>query len=269
REIHIGCPDEEAAARMLQFAKDETKPWFAVLHLANTHYPYRVDPALQPYTPHDDSPFEGDDSTPLKNQIRNSVLLQERTMASFYADLKKLPAFDDTVTVFVSDHGEQLREHGALFHLNSLFEEEVRIPGFVEAGKDALTDEQRAALAGFHDRRTYGQDINASMLDLLGAFDARGTFPNGARLTGRSLFRPIPAADPVVAMSTVSGVWYGDRPVYGVMEGETKLLSNGGPWWCFDLAHDPKEQARKPADACPPELNEAAKQRFPDVQTSK
>ncbi len=190
-------------------------------------------------------------------------------MASFYSDLKKLPSFDDTVTIFVSDHGEQLREHGALFHLNSLFDEEVRIPGFVEAGKGALTDEQRAAIASFHDRRTYGQDINASLLDLLGAFDARATFPNGARLTGRSIFRPIPDGEPVVAMSTVSGVWYGDRPVYGVEEGEKKLVSTGGPWSCFDLAIDPKEKIRMPVDRCPAAMSEAAATRFPDIEKPK
>ena len=265
QEIHIGCPDEEAAGRMLRFAKEETGPWFAVLHLANTHYPYRVDPNLQPFAPHDDSPFEGQNSEPLRNQIRNSVLFQERTMASFYSELRKLPSFDDTVTIFVSDHGEQLREHGALFHLNSLFDEEIRIPGFVFAGKTALSRDQRKALGTFHDRRTYGEDINASVLDLLGAFDARGTFPNGALLTGRSIFRPAPAAEPIVAMSTVSGVWYGDRPVYGVEQGERKLLAGGGPWVCLDLTTDPLEKHILPASACPPEMLQVATQKFPGV----
>ena len=32
-------------------------PYFAVLHLSNTHWPYRVDPALQPFEPHDASPY--------------------------------------------------------------------------------------------------------------------------------------------------------------------------------------------------------------------
>ena len=265
QEIHIGCPDEEAAARMLRFAKEESGPWFAVLHLANTHYPYRVDPNLQPYTPHDDSPFETGSSEPLRNQIRNSVLFQERTMASFYSELRKLPSFDDTVTLFVSDHGEQLREHGALFHLNSLFEEEIHIPGFVFAGKNGLNDDQRTALAGFRDRRVYGEDINASVLDLLGAFDARASFPNGQLLRGRSIFRPAPAEEPIVAMSTVSGVWLGDRPVYGVMQGEKKLLTAGAPWACFDLTSDPAEKHPLAASACPAEMLTVANERFPDA----
>ena len=130
--MHLGAPDENATARMLDFVRTLRKeapdrPYFAVLHLSNTHWPYRVDPAYQPLSPHDASPFG---PTPARlNHYRNSVALQARTVSSFLKGLRALPGWDDTVVVFVSDHGEEFREHGANYHLSSLYEEQVRIPG--------------------------------------------------------------------------------------------------------------------------------------------
>ncbi len=61
---HLGAPDENATARLLAFIRDTQAtspgaPYFATLHLSNTHWPYRVDPALQPFEPHDPSPWSG------------------------------------------------------------------------------------------------------------------------------------------------------------------------------------------------------------------
>ena len=86
---HIGAPDENATARLLSFVKGEVPPgtpYFAVLHLSNTHWPYRVDEALQPFEPHDASPMS--DNELMHNHYRNSVLLQERTMADLVRALR-------------------------------------------------------------------------------------------------------------------------------------------------------------------------------------
>src|SRR5208337_5010113 len=100
-------------------------PYFAVLHLSNTHWPYRVADDLQPFTPHDASPVG--DNAAMHNHYLNSVLMQERTVAEMLLQVRGLPGWDDTAVVFLSDHGEQFREHGGLYHLSSLFEEQVRV----------------------------------------------------------------------------------------------------------------------------------------------
>ncbi|MGH7272377.1 MAG: sulfatase-like hydrolase/transferase, partial [Polyangiaceae bacterium] len=152
---HIGAPDENATARMLAFVRDvpPAVPYFAVLHLSNTHWPYRVDPALQPFAPHDASAMAP--VAQLHNHYRNSVLLQERTVASFLRALHALPSWQDTVVLFVSDHGEEFREHGGMYHLTTLFDEQVRVPGWLEAGPLALGIVQRFALATWNRRRTF------------------------------------------------------------------------------------------------------------------
>jgi hypothetical protein len=240
---HLGAPDENATARMLDFVRALRRdapatPYFATLHLSNTHWPYRVDPALQPFSPHDASPFG--DTHARMNHYLNSVTLQSRTVGAFLRELRALPGWDDTVVVFVSDHGEEFREHGANYHLTNLFEEQVRIPGWLLAGDHALGSGDRQALAAWAPRRTFTRDLHATLLDLLSVFDARGTFPFADRLLGRSLLRAPDADEPIVPLSTASGVWEADITRYGVMQGD--LLVVGGPratWRCYDARQDP------------------------------
>jgi glucan phosphoethanolaminetransferase (alkaline phosphatase superfamily) len=243
-DAHVGAPDENATERLLSFVRGEVPqgvPYFAVLHLSNTHWPYRVDPALQPFEPHDASPMA--DVALLHNHYRNSVLLQERTVTSMLRALRATPGWDDTVVVFLSDHGEEFREHGGLYHLSSLFEEEVRVPGWLVAGDRALSAEQRSALASWEARRTYTQDVNATLLDVMGVLGARATLPFADRLGGRSLIRPPPPGEPRMLLSTASGVWEPDDAKYGVMQGDVfAVRSAGGVWWCFDLRVDPEER---------------------------
>jgi hypothetical protein len=243
---HIGAPDENATARLVSFLHDvpAATPYFAVLHLSNTHWPYRVADDLQPFTPHDASPVG--DNTAMHNHYLNSVLMQERTVADMLRQIRALPGWDDTAVVFLSDHGEQFREHGGLYHLSSLFEEQVRVPGFLVAGEHALDTTQRDALATWARRRTYSQDVHATLLDLLGVLDQRSVMPFADQLTGRSLLRPATPDEPMVLMSTASGVWEPDDAKFGVMKGEMLAVrSAAGPWWCYDVRTDPFERLGK------------------------
>jgi arylsulfatase A-like enzyme len=242
---HLGAPDENATARMLDFVRDLRKaapatPYFATLHLSNTHWPYRVDPALQPYSPHDASPFG--DTHARMNHYLNSVALQSRTVRAFLEQLRALPGWDETVVVFVSDHGEEFREHGGNYHLSNLFDEQVRIPGWLLAGERALAPAERRALAEWAPRRTYTRDVHATLLDLLSVFDARAGFPFADRLLGRTLLRPPAPDEPAVPLSTASGVWEPDITRYGVTQGD--MLVIGGPrapWRCYDSREDPTQ----------------------------
>src|SRR5207253_4582315 len=111
---------------------------------------------------------------------------QERTVSQMIEELRKMPRWDDTILVFVSDHGEQFGEHGGLYHLFTVFEEEIRIPGFVVAGRNVLFEENRAALRTFDGKRTFLVDVSATIIDLFGLGDRRPSLPFGDRLHGRS-----------------------------------------------------------------------------------
>jgi membrane-anchored protein YejM (alkaline phosphatase superfamily) len=232
-QLQIGAPDERATDRMLRFAQEVPSgtPYFAVLHLSNTHMPYRVDPALQPFVPHSDDPLG--DIEAFHNHYSNAVHLQERTVATFLRGLRALPAWDDTVVVFLSDHGEQFRERGGLYHIHSLYDEEVRVPGWLVGGPRAIDEEARASIRSWAGHRTWSQDIHATIVDLLGVSKARNDLPFAKDIAGRSLLRPRGHTDePTVLLSTSTGVWEADDPKYGVMRKERLLVGSVTSTWC-------------------------------------
>jgi hypothetical protein len=257
----LGAPDERAAEAMLRFVREVPAgmPYFAVLHLSNTHAPYRVDPALQPYGPHSADPFGSIEA--FRDQDRNAVLLQERTVAAFVRELRARADWDDTAIVFLSDHGEQFREHGGLYHNHSLYEEELRIPGWLIAGEHALGSGQRASLLALGSRRTYMQDVHETVVDLLGLEDARVQLPLAGLVTGRSLLRPL-GRDPTVLLATSTAVWEPDDARFGATAGERALIGAPGSWECFDTERDPHERHALGDGACA-DLLELVRQRFP------
>ena len=248
KNAQLGAPDELASARMLDFVRDTDAPYFAVLHFSNTHSPDRTDPALLPFVPESTDPTGPTEL--FHAHYLNSVALQERTLAAFLTEVRKLPSWNDTVVVFLSDHGEDFREHGRLYHIKTLFDEEVRVPGWIAAGPRALEDGQLRALRALGMRRTYSEDVNATIVDLLGVEAEHPQLPFAALTTGRSLLRaPLP---PFMALlSTETAVWLPDEPQYGVMDdGHLLAASAVSPWQCYNLLADPGEVHPQPAASC-------------------
>ena len=240
----------------------EATPYFAVLHLSNTHAPYRVDPGLLPFVPESPDPIGG--VAAFHNRYRDAVRLQERTVAALLRDLEAMPRWDDTVVVFLSDHGEEFREHGGIYHNHSLYDEDLRVPGWMIAGAHAMDDKERAAVATYAGSRTYTQDVHETLVDLLGLEVQRGALPFAQLVTGRSLLRPR-SREPAALLATSTSVWEPDDARFGVMQG-TKLVvgASTGAWSCFDLVLDPREKAPRPATQCA-DLLDIAKSSFADV----
>jgi len=247
----IGSPDERATEALLGFVRGVPAgaPWFAVLHLSNTHAPYRVDPAMQPFAPHSDDPLG--DVAAFHNQQRNSVALQERTVAQMLRELRARADWSDTAVLLLSDHGEQFREHGGLYHNHSLYEEELRVPGWIVAGDHVLDEGQRQSLRGYASRRTYTQDVHETVVDLLGVEEARASLPLAALVKGRSLLRPY-AGDPTVVLATTTSVWEADDSRYGATRGERALVGYPRAWQCFDTLRDPEERQPLSVTSCGP-----------------
>ncbi len=165
--------------------------------------------------------------------------------------MRAMPGWDDTALLFVSDHGEQFREHGGLYHNHSLYDEELRVPGWIVAGSSAIDPAQRAALRSHLGRRTYMQDVHETVVDLLGVEDARGTLPFASLVTGRSLLRARPGGEgPTALLATATSVWEPDDARFGATAGERALVGAPGAWACFDLARDPRERSPLPGPAC-------------------
>ena len=107
----------------------------------------------------------------IKNSYRNAVHHVDSLFGSFW---DRLPHRDEAVVVVMGDHGEEFFEHGHLFHLSHLIDEQVRIPLYFKFG-NRLASHPKAIVSQM--------DVFPSILDYLS-----GQSPDF--LHGESIFRP-------------------------------------------------------------------------------
>ena len=139
---------------------------------------------------------------------------------------------DSTVIIVTADHGEEFMEHGQLRHRKHLYDESIHVPLLI-AGPGVPQ--------GRRSEQAQGIDLHPTLAALLGLDAADG-------LPGRSLLEALPAR--TVISETMGGLTRDGR--------RGTLVSARTPAWkmidvpdpstdeCFDLAHDPAEQAPLP-----------------------
>ncbi len=217
------------------------EPYFAVVHLSNTHFPYKIDPNDMPFTPQEEATGPGYE-TELLNRYQDAIYMQDKAVGRFLEAMKRTPRADHTVIVFVSDHGEQMHEKGAVGHTGTLFEPEIRVPFWVAAPQGTLTTSEETKLRELRVEPVTTLDVFPTIMDLLGLWDAPTLVPFKAQIPGQSLLRGGSPAQPVV-LTNCSELWACAFKNWGALQGTRKLLAHQGDrgWNCFDLANDPGE----------------------------
>ncbi|MFT5287309.1 MAG: arylsulfatase A-like enzyme [Planctomycetota bacterium] len=120
--------------------------FFALVHMWDVHYDYNAPPQYDVFDNNYRGPIDGQGFTelelkdPYKTKRGRADL--NRLIALYDAEIRFTDVnvglmldslssrgrLDDTLVVFLSDHGEEFTEHEALGHKHSLFDETVRIP---------------------------------------------------------------------------------------------------------------------------------------------
>jgi len=223
------------------------EPYLAVVHLSNTHFPYKIDPEDMPFTPQEEATGPGYENEIL-NRYQDSIYMQDKAVGRFLSEMKKRPDADRTVIVYVSDHGEQMREKGAVGHTGTLFDPEIRIPFWVSAPKGTLTDDEEQKLKELHKSPVTSLDIFPTMMDLIGLWDAPELAHFKAKIPGQSLLRGGSAPTQSIILTNCTELWACAFKNWGAMQGTKKLIAHQGDrtWNCFDIATDPDEL--KPLD---------------------
>jgi arylsulfatase A-like enzyme len=224
------------------------EPFFAVVHYANVHTPRRWDPEPGPFSPaRQDKADRGE----YFNGYKNAVHRSDSAVAELLRALRASPAGPRTVVVFTADHGEAMWEHGqGCDHGCTLFDEETRVPAWIDAPEGTLSPAERAAAAAARGAHLFHVDIAATLLDLLGVWDAPALAPFRRRMLGQPITRP-EREERTIPMSNVSHVWERGVPSYGLMRGRLKLAGRHREpgFSCFDVEADP-EEAKSLPDAC-------------------
>ena len=241
-DIDLGGRDDLLTARVEKEIGQLREPFFAVVHYGNTHVPYRVDSADAPFQPALPSKAP-DDNEAYRNYYKNAVHLQDATIGDLLTFVRRSSFGDRTVVVFTSDHGEAFREHAQVGHTGSLYDEEIHVPGWIDAPPGTLTDDERQALEAQGDRPVFHTDVTPTILDLMGLWDDEGVDAWRQHMVGSSLLRP--GYDEVaLAMTNCSGIWGCAFQNWGVMQGSRKLVARewDDAWRCHDVLADPGER---------------------------
>lgn len=227
------------------------EPYLAVVHLSNTHFPYKVDPEHMPFTPQEEATGPGYENEIL-NRYQDAIYLQDIAVGRFLDGLKKRPDAARTVLVYVSDHGEQMREKGAVGHTGTLYDPEIRIPFYVNAPPGTLTAAEEKHLRELHETPVTSLDVFPTMMDLLGLWDAPPIAPFKAHIPGQSLLRGGSPTDRGVVFTNCTELWACAFKNWGAVRGSKKLIANQGDrsWNCYDVKTDPEENSPLDLAAC-------------------
>jgi arylsulfatase A-like enzyme len=227
------------------------EPFLAVVQLSGTHYPYRVDDqGPQPFQPASRSKAP-EDTAAFFNHYLNAVHQQDRHIADLIARLRSLPSGERTVIVYTSDHGEAFREHDQMGHTFSVLDEEIHVPGWIDAPLGVLDDQQVANLRRARLAYTFHVDLSATILDLMGVWDASGIADYRRKLRGVSLLRSETNAN-ALPLTNCAGVWNCAFKNWGYMQQNLKLEARewDAAWHCYNLAFDPLEQNDLGPEGC-------------------
>ena len=256
-----GADDGALLDRVLRGLDRLREPYLAIAQLANTHFPYKVDERDLPFSSKYD--WRRMDSFG-RTRIRywDALHRQDRLLARFVAGLRALPGAERTVVVFLSDHGEQIGEHGQTGHTWNLYDDEILVPFWIDAPPGTLTDDEAAHLRASRDVPLTELEIAPTVLDLLGVWDDPALAPLRARMGGVSLLRGAPPSDRTALMTNCSEIFSCASRNWGAIRGSRKLFAaeSDSEWHCFDVAVDPGETNDLGAQSCE-ELRAAAEAR--------
>jgi arylsulfatase A-like enzyme len=210
-----------------------------------------IDEADAPFQPQARA-FGAGDGAKVHNRYSDAIRRQDAIVARLVSEVRAAPGGDGVIVAFVSDHGEQIRERGAIGHTWGVYDEELRVPFWIDVPPGVLTGEQAQTLRGLQDASITHLDVLPTLLDLAGLGSAPEIATLCEAMPGRSLLRGGSPGQAVV-LTNCSSIFACAFKNWGAMEGSRKLLAtqNDTRWRCFDVARDPEERADLGADACP------------------
>lgn len=227
------------------------EPYVAVVHASNTHFPYEVDPDDLPFTPQSEAGGPGYEDH-IRNRYHDSIYLQDKALGRLMRAIRARPDSARTVIVLTSDHGEQMREKGGVGHTGTLYEPEIRIPFFVDAPPETLTEDERASLVAQRETPRLALDVLPTLLDLMGVWDAPELGALTRPIRGRSLLRGGSDGTTPVFLTNCSEHWACAFKNWGVIHGTRKVIASQADhaWRCYDVADDPDEERPLAPAAC-------------------
>jgi glucan phosphoethanolaminetransferase (alkaline phosphatase superfamily) len=251
-DIDMGADESLLADHVIARLGHLKEPFFAMVHTSNVHHPYLVSPdGPQPVQPASFDKGAGGMAL-LRNYYQNAVVQEDAHLARVIEALRSTEAGSRTVIVLTSDHGEGFRDHNQMGHTFSLFDEEVKVPAFIDAPPATLTPIEVENLRLHEQAFTYHPDLTATMLDVIGVWGDKQLDEFKSKIVGRSLLRA-PEPPRTLPMTNCSALWSCAYENWGAMNGSLKAFARtpyDTGWQCFDVAVDPREKTNLDTEPC-------------------
>ncbi len=223
---------EQVSEDFIRWKRKQKKPFFAYLHFMDTHVPYNSPAAFEDiFKLHDNPNFiagqfetldvrmltylglDEEDKQNIVNLYDSAIRYFDFHFARILEELQSTHELDNTIIVFVSDHGEEFWEHGGFAHGHSLYKEVLHIPLLIRYPPKL----QPAQVDTF----ISSKDIYPTLVDLAGR-----KIPT--KLTGKNLIPAIFKSTSATYEPIFSeGVLYGQEKI-SVIWGKYKLIQNTG-----------------------------------------
>ncbi len=247
----VGAPDRKIIERALEDMNALTEPFVGVVHLSNTHFPYEIDPADAPFQPQRVA-FGRGDQEQVHNRYKDAIHAQDKHVGHLVESIRARSYGRRTVIVFTSDHGEQMRERGAVGHTSTMLDAEIHVPFWVDAPEGTLSESERAALLAIERVPVTHIDVLPTLLDLMGLVDSDKLIDILAKLPGRSLLRGGSDPSQPKFMTNCSEIVACAFRNWGAMKDSKKIWAMEGDtqWSCLDIAADPLEENPLPLKEC-------------------
>lgn len=215
---------EEVVARAADWLEKNVrpggKPFFVWIHLYDPHDPYTPpEPFAAEFK---ERPYDGE------------IAYVDSALARFFDTLQRLKAYDPSLIVFTSDHGESLGEHKEAYHGYFVYESSLRVPLIFK-----LPKEQAQVRAGTRvSNQVRSIDIAPTLIHLLGEQPP-------ATMQGESLLAVMTGKRPNVhlpayAESHYPRIHFGWSPLFSYSTLDHKYIDAPLPE-LYDLKKDPVE----------------------------
>ncbi len=243
--------------------KSRPKPFFAYLHFLETHSPYRAplkfafeflslrDNLKKLFINYDHLKFllgECDMTSQnfdiLRSAYDNSICYVDHLIGKIVRLLQTNGVYDNTLVVVIADHGDNIGDHGLMFHYSCLYDTLIKIPLLVKFPA-------HIGLTGRISRVVQNVDIFPTILSLLDIQDTQAR----KQIQGNDLLGlAAPRRDQDLAVSELIKTFGPDRAGYReqlsrfdrrLLSLRTKdrkfIYSSMGDHECYDLAKDAAE----------------------------
>jgi glucan phosphoethanolaminetransferase (alkaline phosphatase superfamily) len=186
----LGVDDKYTIAHVNSLIRKKSeKPFFGIVQLNSTHYPYNVPKEFVKW------------SGSFQDEYDNAILYQDYVISKLFSQLKKSGKLENTVIIFTSDHGESLKDHNNIGHVDSYYAETISVPLMLYLPKGIATHLDRKMLRENSSKTTSNIDVAPTVISLLGLTDNKEVGALLKNYSGYSLFTKIPKDRALITMN--------------------------------------------------------------------